>query len=91
MYVGKKVLSLHAKIIKARIMERTVGLTPMQLHLVSMLNFNRSEEAAERLKVALEQFYLAEFERMKSEMRYSGSLTEEIVEESARKHFRTAY
>lgn len=72
-------------------MERTVGLTPMQLHLVSMLNFNRSEEAAERLKVALEQFYLAEFERMKSEMRYSGSLTEEIVEESARKHFRTAY
>lgn len=71
--------------------EQTYGMTPMQLHLVSMLNFNRSEDAERRLKTALEQFYLAEFERMKTEMRQSGELTESIVAEGATKHFRTAY
>lgn len=72
-------------------MERSTGLTPMQLHLVSMLNFNRSEEAAKRLKIALEQFYMAEFNSMKAAMRQNGTLTEDILEESASKHFRTAY
>lgn len=72
-------------------MERSTGLTPMQLHLVSMLNFNRSEEAAKRLKIALEQFYMAEFNSMKTAMRQNGTLTEDILEESASKHFRTAY
>ena len=28
------------------------GLTPMQMHLVSMLNFNRTEAAEQRLKAA---------------------------------------
>lgn len=72
-------------------MEQTVGMTPMQLHLVSMLNFNRSEAAEQRLKIALEQFYLAEFERMKTEMRQSGELSESIITEGAAKHFRTEY
>lgn len=72
-------------------MENVSGLTPMQLHLVSMLNFNRTEAAEQRLKLALEQFYLSEFERMKEEMRNSGTLTEEIISESAAKHFRTSY
>ena len=72
-------------------MERQTGLTPMQLHLVSMLNFNRSEEAAKRLEMALQQFYLAEFERMKSEMRKEGTLTEDIVSMGASQHFRTPY
>jgi hypothetical protein len=72
-------------------MEKVSGMTPMQLHLVSMLNFNRSEAAEQRLKYALEHFYLAEFERAKEEMRDSGILTEEIIAESASKHFRTPY
>ena len=67
------------------------GLTPMQMHLVSMLNFNRSEMAEQRLKKALEQFYLNEFEQMKAEMRSSGGLTEEKIAEGASRHFRTQY
>ena len=67
------------------------GLNPMQLHLVSMLNFNQSEAAEHRLKKALEQFYLNEFENMKADMFASGELTEEKIESGAAKHFRTAY
>ena len=67
------------------------GLNPMQMHLVKMLNFNRTEEAEQRLKVALEQFYLSEFERTKAAMFDRGELTEELIAEGAAKHFRTAY
>ena len=68
-----------------------IGLNPMQLHLVSMLNFNNSEEAEKRLKRALEQFYLSEFENMKAAMFASGELTEELIEQGATTHFRTPY
>jgi len=68
-----------------------VGLNPMQLHLISMLNFNNSESAVQRLKKALEQFYVSEFEAMKAQMFASGELTEEQIEEGAAKHFRTPY
>ena len=67
------------------------GLNPMQLHLVSMLNFNNTEAAELRLKKALEQFYLSEFEATKAAMFASGELTEELVAEGAAKHFRTPY
>ena len=70
---------------------RTYGLNPMQRHLVSMLNFNTSEEAELRLKKALEQFYLSEFENMKAAMFANGELTEEKVAQGAVTHFRTAY
>lgn len=63
----------------------------MQLHLISMLNFNDSEEAQERLKKALYKFYLEEFERTKEEMFESGVLNEELIAEGANKHFRTSY
>ena len=78
-------------LIMATVMDNRTGMTPMQLHLVSMLNFNRTEAAEQRLKAALEQFYLSEFERMKDEMRDSGALTEDIIAEGTSKHFRTAY
>lgn len=68
-----------------------VGQNPMQLHLISMLNFNNTEEAHQRQKKALEQFYLTEFERVKAEMFESGELTEELIEKGAKTHFRTAY
>lgn len=68
-----------------------VGLNPMQLHLVSMLYFNNSLEAELRLKRALEQFYLTEFENMKAAMFASGELTEELIEHGAATHFRTPY
>ena len=68
-----------------------VGLTPMQMHLVSMLNFNQSKEAEQRLQIALERFYLEEFERTKSAMFANGKLTEELIEKGAKTHFRTAY
>lgn len=71
--------------------QRTHGLNPMQRHLVSMLNFNSSEEAELRLKKALEQFYLNEFENMKATMFANGELTEEKVAQGAATHFRTAY
>ena len=67
------------------------GLNPMQLHLVSMLNFNNTEAAELRLKKALTEFYLAEFERTKAEMFASGELTEEQIERGAASHFRTPY
>ena len=63
----------------------------MQLHLVSMLNFNNSEAAELRLKKALEQFYLSEFEAVKATMFANGELTEEQIEQSASTHFRTPY
>ena len=63
----------------------------MQLHLISMLNFNNSEAAEQRLKRALEQFYLSEFENMKAAMFASGELTEELIEKGAATHFRTPY
>lgn len=63
----------------------------MQLHLISMLNFNNSEEAQQRLQKALHEFYLSEFERTKAEMFESGEITEQMVSEGAAKHFRTAY
>ena len=69
----------------------TVGLNPMQLHLVSMLNFNATEETEQRLKKALEMFYASEFERTKAQMFASGELTEEQIAEGAAKHFRIAY
>ena len=56
-----------------------------------MLNFNNSESAVQRLKKALEQFYVSEFEAMKAQMFASGELTEEQIEEGAAKHFRTPY
>ena len=59
------------------------GLNPMQLHLLSILNFNTTPSAEERLKKALQQFYLAEFERMKDELWENGTLTEEKIEEHA--------
>lgn len=71
--------------------KRTHGLNPMQRHLVSMLNFNTSEEAELRLKKALEQFYLSEFENMKATMFANGELTEEKVAQGAATHYRTAY
>ena len=77
--------------IMATTLKKSNGMTPMQLHLVSMLNFNSTEAAEQRLKTALEQFYLSEFEKMKEEMRTSGALTEDIIAEGAAKHFRTSY
>jgi hypothetical protein len=71
--------------------QQQFGLNPMQMHLVKMLNFNRTEEAEQRLKAALEQFYLSEFEKTKAAMFDSGELTEELIAEGAAKHFRTAY
>ena len=71
--------------------QQQIGLNPMQLHLVSMLNFNNTEEAEKRLKRALEQFYLSEFETMKAAMFTNGELTEEQVEHGAATHFRTPY
>lgn len=69
----------------------SAGLNPMQLHLVSMLNFNSTEAAGQRLKKALEMFYVSEFERTKAQMFADGDLTEEQIAEGAAKHFRTAY
>lgn len=68
-----------------------VGLTPMQRHLVSMLSFNDTEEAQLRLKAALESFYLSEFERMKQQLFADGSLSEGLIEQAAKTHFRTPY
>ena len=68
-----------------------IGLNPMQLHLVSMLNFNSTKEAEQRLKMALEQFYLSEFNQMKDQLFASGDLTEAAIAEGAARHFRTAY
>ena len=68
-----------------------IGLNPMQLHLVSMLNFNNSEEAEQRLKRALELFYISEFENMKAAMLANGELTEDLIEQGAATHFRTPY
>lgn len=68
-----------------------VGLNPMQLHLVSMLNFNTTEAAEQRLKRALLQFYLSEFESQKESMFAAGDLTEDKIAEGASRHFRTAY
>lgn len=68
-----------------------VGLNPMQLHLISMLKFNQTEEAEKRLESALMQFYLSEFENAKEQMFASGELTEEMIEAGAKKHFRTPY
>lgn len=67
------------------------GLNPMQLHLVSMLNFNSTKEAEQRLKMALEQFYLTEFNQMKEQLFASGEITEAVITEGAARHFRTAY
>ncbi len=67
------------------------GLNPMQLHLVSMLNFNSTKAAEQRLKVALEQFYLTEFNQMKEHLYASGELTEAAITEGANRHFRTPY
>ena len=63
--------------------EPLTGLNPMQLHLLSILNFNTTPSSEERLKKALQQFYLAEFERMKDELWENGTLTEEKIEEHA--------
>ena len=63
----------------------------MQLHLVSMLNFNSTKEAEQRLKLALEQFYLTEFNQMKEQLFASGEITEAAITEGAARHFRTAY
>lgn len=71
--------------------QQQYGLNPMQLHLVSMLNFNNTKAAQLRLKKALEQFYLSEFESMKASMFASGELTEEQIAQGASKHFRTPY
>jgi len=73
------------------VQHQQVGLNPMQLHLVSMLNFNNTEAAEQRLKRALEQFYLSEFEATKATMFANGELTEEMIERGAKKHFRTPY
>ena len=76
---------------EAVLQHQQFGLNPMQLHLVSMLNFNNTEAAELRLKRALEQFYLSEFEQTKASMFASGELTEELIERGAAKHFRTPY
>lgn len=68
-----------------------IGLNPMQLHLVSMLNFNSTKAAEQRLKMALEQFYLSEFNQMKDQLFATGEITEEAITEGATRHFRTAY
>ncbi|MCQ2348688.1 MAG: hypothetical protein MJZ65_05830 [Paludibacteraceae bacterium] len=68
-----------------------IGLTPMQLHLVSMLNFNTSKAAEQRLQKALFQFYLSEFEQTKKQMFAQGELTEQAIADGAAKHFRTKY
>ena len=73
------------------VQHQQVGLNPMQLHLVSMLNFNNTEAAEQRLKRALEQFCLSEFEATKATMFANGELTEEMIERGAKKHFRTPY
>ena len=73
------------------VQHQQVGLNPMQLHLVSMLNFNNTEAAEQRLKRALEQFYLSDFEATKATMFANGELTEEMIERGAKKHFRTPY
>ena len=70
---------------------KQVGLNPMQMHLVSMLNFNSTAEAEQRLRVALEQFYLSEFNQMKEQLFASGKLSEDSIAEGAARHFRTAY
>lgn len=70
---------------------QSFGLNPMQLHLVSMLNFNSTKEAEQRLKLALEHFYLTEFNQMKEQLFASGELTENSIAEGASRHFRTAY
>ncbi len=71
--------------------QQQYGLNPMQLHLVSMLNYNNTKDAELRLKKALEQFYASEFENMKASMFASGELTEEQIEHGAATHFRTPY
>jgi len=71
--------------------QQQFGLNPMQLHLISMLSFNNTEAAEQRLKKALEQFYLSEFEATKAAMFASGELTEELIEKGASTHFRTPY
>ena len=50
-----------------------------------------TEAAEKRLKRALEQFYLSEFETMKATMFANGELTEEQIERGAATHFRTPY
>lgn len=70
---------------------RRNGLTPMQQHLVGMLNFNNTKAAEERLQKALLQFYQTEFEQTKAAMFANGELTEEMIEEGASRHFRTKY
>jgi len=50
------------------VQQQQFGLNPMQLHLISMLSFNNTDAAEQRLKKALEQFYLSEFEATKAAM-----------------------
>lgn len=75
-------------------MEKVSGMTPMQLHLVSMLNFNRTEAAEQRLKCALEQFYLAEFERMKEAELFWGGYNKNLEndkKQEKKNHFQQIY
>ena len=90
-FAAAKVWIIQKIMVTAFQQNQQVGLTPMQMHLVSMLNFNRTEAAEKRLKAALEAFYLSEFERTKEAMFANGELTEEMISQGVATHFRTAY
>lgn len=68
-----------------------VGLNPTQIYLLSLFNYNRSDEELTTLKKALTNFYALELERKKDEAFRTGILSEEKLQEFVSTHHRTPY
>ena len=67
-----------------------VGLLAASISMIRR-SAGTDKEDEQRLKKALEQFYLSEFENTKAALFASGELTEEMISQGAATHFRTAY
>ena len=75
-------------------MESTVSyppLNPIQLHLLKMFSYTKSEESLKELQSALFDFYRKKLDEETDRLWAEGKLNDDVIEEMLNIHQRTPY
>ena len=68
--------------------QQSAPLNPVQIHLLQMFNYSKSEESLNELKNVLSQYYQNKLKKLTDEYWKTHNLTDEMMDEFAYGHDR---
>ena len=86
---GSEIIAIFAE--KKGIMVTARTITPIQLHLLEMFNYCKSEQMMSDLKDVLADFYAKQVQQEADRLWNNGTLNAEAIDHILNEHWRTPY